>query len=858
MDPIQRKLDLIDKQLAGGEGFHKRIITTAPLVFAAVGLIVGIVLQDILSPSADLSRLAWLWASLPGLCSAAAVVLFTVHNGHSQPRPAAYMALACFVCLGAIRVISFNSLEPNDIAGFVANDSRLARIRGVVITEPHIERHIDWAFARFQPTDPASSFYLKLTEAKAVDGWVPAGGTVRVQVDGPVLDLKAGDYIEAYCLLERFKPATNPGQFDTARHLARRNVFVAASVKSRDGIALLQSPPAAAFTKVRARIRQTAARALLEELPSDGSGRGMLQALLLGYRGDIDSATYLAFRKTGLLHFVSLSGMHFGILIGIVWWLCKTAGLMKPSRAVICIFAIALFLTVVPARAPTVRAAIIGWVFCASFLFRRHPNSLNTLSLAAIILLLIRPSQLFEAGWQLSFGTVLGILLFEAPIKYAVHDAVERLACELDYRQLWRAAGLVRKAASGPVAMFSVGLAAWLGGAGILLYQFGTITPLASIWTALVFPLVGAILTLGFSKIVLFFLLPTVSGILGVVVTGLSEAFIWIVKVMAFPDFLYILIGHVSLWPVVLYYCFVGIGVFARFRRPAVKKAVCAAMVVTMFVIVGGIKWRRAAGSELVLTCLNVGHGQAIFAEFPGGGNALFDAGSLNISDVGRRIVAPFLDYKGIGKIDTLFISHNDIDHINGIPEVVQYCKVGRICANEAFFEDVGQWGAAKFLGDLLKALGLEIERVTPGSNFGGGAAIENIWPSGQSDGAGTFTENDKSHVLLIEFAGRKILLCSDIEKAAQKEILRLNPELRADIVIAPHHGSRRTADPDFLKTLDPEILIYSCGQREYESRRETKQDNSANHLYTPYHGAITVRIDKNGVMRIETAARRD
>ncbi|MBN2272406.1 MAG: ComEC family competence protein, partial [Sedimentisphaerales bacterium] len=458
MDPIQRKLELIDRQLAGGD-FHKRIITTAPLVFAAVGLILGIILQQAFSGppgGGDPARFPWGWVLLLAFCSLAAIALFTANKKYSRPLVIAYAALVCFVCLGAIRMISFKHPAPDDIQKLVGSNPKLAQVRGVIITDPYVERHEQWAFARFKPTDPTSSFYLKLSEAETVDGWAKVRGTVRAQVDAPILDLKPGDYIEAYCLLDRFKPATNPGQFDTAAHLARRNIFVAASIKSRDGIELLQSPPAAFFTKVRARIRQTAAQALLGDLPSDDSGRGILQAFLLGYRGDIDSRTYRAFRRTGLLHFVSLSGMHFGILIGIVWWLAKTAGLMKPGRAIICIFAIALFLMVVPARAPTVRAAVMGWVFCASFLFRRRPNAMNTLSLAAIVLLLIRPTQLFEAGWQLSFGTVFGILLFEQRIKHAINDAVERLTSELDYRKSWIAARLVRGAVRGALPMFSV------------------------------------------------------------------------------------------------------------------------------------------------------------------------------------------------------------------------------------------------------------------------------------------------------------------------------------------------------------------------------------------------------------------
>jgi competence protein ComEC len=277
----------------------------------------------------------------------------------------------------------------------------------------------------------------------------------------------------------------------------------------------------------------------LGDLPDEGSSRGLLEALLLGNRRDVDSDTYRAFLRTGLLHLISLSGMHLGILFGIIWLAAKTAGLMKRPRAMICAIAVGVFLIIVPPRAPTIRAAIICWAFCASLLLRRRPNPINTLSLAAIILLLMRPTQLFEAGWQLSFGSVVAIILFT--------KRIEAFLNELLTDQLPSAK--IPAVGSALLRLFAVGLAAWLGTAGILLYHFYTITPLASIWTVLVFPLVSAILALGFLKMILFFLLPTLSTVLGVAVVFLSDALIWIVEVIARLEISQMLIGRVSAAP---------------------------------------------------------------------------------------------------------------------------------------------------------------------------------------------------------------------------------------------------------------------------------------------------------------------
>ena len=276
MDDIRRKLELIDRQLKG-PNFHERVISTCPLVFVTIGLISGILIQN----TSDLSISIWL--ILLVVLTVATIFFFIIRRSSPAARyVTAHLALACFVCLGAIRLTSYSQPEPNDIRNLIADEPKLATIRGSVITEPYVSRYPDWEFARFKPSDPTSSFYLKVNEIESVTGWATVTGTVRVQVGEPVLDLQVGDNIQAYCWLDRFRPPTNPGQFDTAAYLARRNVFIGVSIESRDSIKLLQSPPAGAFTRLRNRIRQAATSALVGDLSQGESSRGLLQALLLG------------------------------------------------------------------------------------------------------------------------------------------------------------------------------------------------------------------------------------------------------------------------------------------------------------------------------------------------------------------------------------------------------------------------------------------------------------------------------------------------------------------------------------------------------------------------------------------------
>ena len=862
MDDIQRKLALIDKQLAGGPNFLQRAISTSPLAIVAVGFIAGIVIQNILFESrvtSHESRIVWLWLTLLGLCATAAILIFAVYKegriAFYAPMLLSACALMCFLSFGAVRIFAFQHPGPNDIRNFVTGERKLATIRGVIISEPYIQQNREWKFARFKPTDPTSSFYLKLQEVESANGWAKVTGTVRVQVDEPILDLRAGDYVQMFCWLDRFEGPTNPGQFNVAKYLARKNVFVAASVQSREAVELLKSDSGrtGTFIKIKRRLQEIASQALRGELDVESENYALLQALVLGYRTEIDSNTYRAFQKTGLLHFICLSGMNFVILFWIIWQLCKTAGLMKRACAVICLAAAGIFLLVIPPQSPAFRAAIMSSVFCVSFFFRRKSNSFNTLSLAAIILLLIRPTQLFEAGWQLSFTSVLGILLFAEPIENFINENVTALLENPATGKPRPYSNIVSRLTSPVIAVFSVSFAAWLASAGILLYQFYTINHLTSVWTVVVSPLIGVISAIGYFKMVLALFLPSAAAMLDIIIGPLVSLLIRLVKFMASLNISEILIGKVSPAVVILYYAFLLFAFFVHFRRPFVKKLICIAATFVIIVFLGAAKWQRTHQNNLVITCLDVGHGQAIFVRLPGKANLLFDAGSLLKSDVGRRVIAPFLDYAGINKIDAIIISHNDIDHINGIPEVIEQCEVGGVYANDDFFDKADRWGSSKFLNDCLTEKDIKIKRLNEYLSRSS-ANIKILWPIEQIFQNEKLGDNDKSLVSLLEFAGTDILLCSDIEKFAQRELLRLYPDLKADIVVVPHHGSVDTLEDNFLEKLDADILIYSCDLSQYERQQQTVKAKANTKLfYTPKHGAIALCIGSDGMMKTTT-----
>ena len=673
MDFVKRQLKLLDAQLKWRVNFHEQLLTKTPLLITAVGIITGILIQQFFNLS------IWLWLSI--LIAAAVAALTGLAFKKSRISFVVYAGLICFTCLAAVRLTSFYRLKPNDINNFVIAERTLATIKGQIISTPYVQNNKQWLFGQFTPTDSTCGFYLKINKIKTDANWVDTTGAVRVYVSESVLGLNAGDNIQAYCWLDKIKPPTNPGQFDSAAHFARKNIFVACHIKSADAIGLLKETPPSFFAKLKMKLRQIATCALTDDLSEQN--KGLTQALLLGYRGNINPEIISAFRRTGLLHLISLSGLHLGILISIIWFIAKTAGLNKPARGWLCVIAIIIFLAIVPARAPILRASVIGFAFCEAMILARRTNPLNTLAFAVIVLLLIRPTNLFEAPWQLSFASVLGILLF--------YDRIENFICQKtnDYfSPATDPSKIAKRFVFIIIQLFSVGLAAWLASAGILLYHFHTITPVAAVWTIIAFPLVDVILTIGFFKTVLALLLPTAAYFLSVVIDIFSNILILIVKIIAQFNTSEILIVNTPVLIILLYYVFVVVAVLPIFlKRPAVKKTILAVGFLLVVVCLSMIKLQRTNRNDLTITCLDISHDQAVLVQMPGQENILFDAGSLFKCDPGQRIINPFLNFSGINKIDSIFISHRDVDHINAIPEIIQNVNVKNIYSSTAFFE---------------------------------------------------------------------------------------------------------------------------------------------------------------------------
>jgi competence protein ComEC len=483
VDIVNRKLAEFERKNRTFRQLYEQTAYANPLLFAAAGMITGITIQNFL----DISLILFIFAA--GMLSAALLCLVFLRYRYNLKSiiyiSSLFMGI-CFALLGAYRLKMYRTPPARDIVNFVDNDRTLATVKGIVLTKPEAYKS-QWVFGELSYTDPPSGFLMRVKQVKTENSFAKVNGKLTVYVKEPVIHITPGDYVQIHCWLEHLNEPSNPGQFNYAEFMKRKNVHITAAVRTHNAIKVISSPESSLPLKIKYGITSRINNILFSNQPWQNPHRGVLAALLLGNRSDIDKETYANFRKTGLLHFISLSGLHMGILIASVWFVCRRIGFLEKSAAAICLLVILVFCITVPLRSATFRAAIIAAMFCFACFFARKPSPLNTLSLAAIILILIRPTCVFEPGWQLSFACVTGILLFSERINNFLLAPREKIFPPDRFKTF------IRKATAIPIVLLAVGVSAWLGAAGILLYHFHTLTPLAPLWTVIVFPFIALI-----------------------------------------------------------------------------------------------------------------------------------------------------------------------------------------------------------------------------------------------------------------------------------------------------------------------------------------------------------------------------
>lgn len=630
-------------------------------------------------------------------------------------------------------------------------------------------------------------------------------------MDGHVPELHPGQRWRLHCRLKRPHGLVNPGGFDFEAWALSQGIRATGSVKASQDNRLLAAYDEAWENVPRLLVETARDRVRARILSRLGAARwsGVVVALVVGDQSLIRSEDWQLFWNTGVGHLISISGLHITLLAGLV---ARLAGWFWPSlrvRWMAGFAAAALYALLAGFSVPTQRTLyMMGVVTFARFRQLGAPASL-VLVFALATAVLVDPWALLAVGFWLSFGAV-GALM------YADAYAVGR-------RSAWRAA--VRTQWSATWAMVP-----------LLLLLFGQVSLVSPLANAFAIPAVSlGVVPLALLGVVpgLGVLLQAAHGLFAGVAWGLAWTGQWPMAVWSAP----------TPEPAVFATGVLGL---AFLLAPAGLPGRRAGALALGTLLLAPVPRPEAGG--LWMDVLDVGQGLAIVIRTRQ--HALvYDAGPRYSaeSDGGSRVVLPALRAMGLNRLDGLIISHRDTDHSGGAASLLKAVPVGWLLSSL----EPGHPLLAQAPRTLPCVAGQQWEW--------DGVRFDLLHPLAPDVWDGQRKTNDRGCVLRVTAEGWRLLLPADIEALSERELLARDPEgLAADLLVAPHHGSRTSSTVAFLDAVAPRWVIFTVGYRNHFGH--PKPDVVARYderriasLRTDQTGAVTVAVE-NRRLSLSTA----
>ena len=565
-------------------------------------------------------------------------------------------------------------------------------------------------------------------------------------------------------------------------------------------------------------------------------------AVLLGLREEIDAGRNEAFLTTGTVHILSISGLHVGIMAGALFWMMRRTPLPRGWAVAAIAVIVLLYAMMVDVRPSVVRATVLVLMACGSLYLGRRTLGMNSLAAAALVVLAINPAHLFQIGAQLSFLCVAGLIWFAARRPHMDDESARELERLVRQNLAWLP-WIRHKLYRAAVGLALAGMMLWLLTLPLVMARFHLFSPVALVLNTLLWLPMSLSVLSGFGVLVLGTICPPLGHLCGwlcnISFSVLEYSIHWAQRV---PGSHFWVPGPTDWW---LWGFYGGLGLLAAFPRLLLPPRWCVGLLAGWVAVgLSASQWPHDS-NRLDCTFLSMGHGCAALLELPSGQTMLYDAGHMGPPSAGVQAISEFLWSRGITRLDAVVLSHPDVDHYNALPGLLEKFSVGAVCVSPMMFEKADPAVAA--LRRAIDEHGVPVREVRAGDRLhgGDGCQIEVLYPPRYGI---VGSDNANSLVLVVDYRGRQILLPGDLEPPGLDDVLAEEPR-RCTVLLAPHHGSRKSNPPGLAKWCAPAWVIFSGDGR--WSLPETEAPYRAvgsQVLQTHNCGAIQVQIDATGV----------
>jgi competence protein ComEC len=814
------------------------------------------------------------WTALAGALLAGAGALLLgkqVRLVSLRPLGWTVLALAALAALGAARYQQGRALPPSHVAHLTAGppdsldgEGHAVVLEGRVRSAPERSRRatrlVLSARRLLAPADTAR------TGTARVDT-IPATGKVAITLRpsawdaprAPFPPVAEGDRLRLRGRLRAPPRPRNPADFDYGAYLRRQGIYATmtlyepsrVTVTGRQRTLLEQAVVPARHYVARQLARFVPGRSSAKKTGSEA--RGVLRALLLGDRSLLAEATEEKFARSGLMHLLAVSGLHV-LLVGWLFFQGVRPSLLRMglhwrpaefTRAALTLGVLGFYVLLAGAPASATRATVMAALLMGATLAQRPTRSLNALGAAAVLLLLWRPAQLFEAGFQLSFAAVGAIVTL-------VPWMQRRLPRSWDERPLrrWVAQSTLTT------------LAATLGTMPVLLAHFGRAPFSGLVLNLWAIPLTGVLLMGGLAVVAFGGWFAAGAASAGTAAAVAAEGLFWTARAGdASAPWTLLRVAEAGPW--MLAASAAAVLVLVAWPRPRWRwrMAALALALAAAGTWQGVLAGRHAPRLDVLF--FDVGHGDAVLLSLPGGGHALIDAGGRSpAGSAAQHTILPHLEARGIERLRTVVLSHPDGDHLGGLPALLRSgVEVGRLVTG-------GDQSKTALYGEtqrLLDSLRVPVRVARAGDTLhlgavgeardGVGVAARVFSPTQRlTQGA---SENDASLALQLAYGRARFLFTGDAEAAMETLLVaRYGPLLESDAVKIGHHGSATSSVPAFVRAAaGPDAFaVASSGDRfglPSESVLARWRAAGATPLATARTGAVWLRTDGEHVWRV-------